>query len=471
MVRLQLPAPGTPKRVTGLPGCAPARLLAGIVQSRCVLAVMRDEAGARRLHSQLAALGASAHHIAGWEMLPYDAASPPRSAVCARSSALARLRRGQHGAYVVSVASLMLPTPPPQQALGSDMSFAPGQDIDLRTLQEELTAAGCSATERVRAPGEYAVYGGQVDVFPAGSSQPYRLVLDDLCIEQIRSFDPATQLSTGLVEGFELLAARDYPLDAAGVAAFRNAWRERIAPGCDEQIYELISNGVEAEGAEFLLPLFYGGRSSVMDYLRKDDVLWLDEGLAVAQAEFGELAAERFEEARSCGRAALPPEEVFANASDFAQACEAHPVIELEASSSEGDCCCYAALPPVTVQATHREPYARLQAWLRGYSGRVVLVAHDASRRVGVLAAAQACGIRPQPIAALDAVGADGYYLLDSPLSGGFVDEIEGLAVVTEAELHDWRPPDPSLTVAGAAANDGHAEISPGERGVSQRTE
>ena len=109
MSRLKLPAAGQVKPVSDLPAAAAAAVLGGLAAGRCVLAVLADEASARRLHRQAGILGQPSWLIAGWEMLPYDVASPPRSAVCARSAALSCLRQGQPGLYAVSAASLMLP--------------------------------------------------------------------------------------------------------------------------------------------------------------------------------------------------------------------------------------------------------------------------------------------------------------------------------------------------------------------------
>ena len=55
-------------------------------------------------------------------------------------------------------------------------------------------------TDTVREPGEYAVRGGIVDLYPAGAAQPLRLDFFGETIENIRSFDALTQRSTGKSE-------------------------------------------------------------------------------------------------------------------------------------------------------------------------------------------------------------------------------------------------------------------------------
>src|SRR6185312_10990537 len=48
----------------------------------------------------------------------------------------------------------------------------------------------------VMEPGEYAMRGGIIDIFPAGETDPVRLDLFGDTIESIRIFDPTTQRSS-----------------------------------------------------------------------------------------------------------------------------------------------------------------------------------------------------------------------------------------------------------------------------------
>ena len=461
MSRLKLPAAGQVKPVSDLPAAAAAAVLGGLAAGRCVLAVLADEASARRLHRQAGILGQPSWLIAGWEMLPYDVASPPRSAVCARSAALSCLRQGQPGLYAVSAASLMLPAPPPAGFQIGGISLAVGQRADMAELQERFLAAGCVAVERVRTAGEFAVCGGQIDVYPAGSSRPCRLVFEDDCIGQIRFFDPATQRSSARVDSFDLLAARDYALDESSIRSFRRAWRESIDPAADERIYEDISAGREAEGVEFLLPLFFGGRYSALDYLRPVDAIWIGRGVDKALEEFAQLVDERHDEARRAGRPALAPERVFAGRSHLEAACAAHPAFRHD---PRGDDCGYEALPDIAIRAARRRPHARLARWLEGFSGAVVLAVHDFTRRAEIDAALDTIGRKATPIdSPAAAAGKSGLYICDQPLAGGFVDRRAGLALVTETELYSWQHDQPSPAAAAAAALEELMELSPGD--------
>ena len=462
MPRLNLPAAGAAKLVADLPAAAAAVVLGELAGARCVLAVLADEASARRLHRQLAALATPSFLIAGWEMLPYDVASPPRSAVCARSAALACLRQGRPGVYAVSAASLMLPCAPPAGFRIGGGGLEVGQKVDMAGLQALFAEAGCVAVERVRGPGEFAVYGGQIDVYPAGRGRPCRLVLDDDSIEQIRVFDPASQRSRGRVDRFDLLAARDYALDDAAITAFRRAWRERIPAAADERIYEAVSAGREAEGIEFLLPLFFGGRYSALDYLRPADAIWLGKGIEPALAEFAQLVEERHDEAAGAGQAALPPAQVFADRGILEKACTAHPLCRYD---RKGDDCGYERLPDLAFRSSRQCRHERLAGWLARFSGKVIFAVSDFARREQLAAALSAMGRQAAAVDSPAEAAAAGLYLCSLPLTGGFVDRRANTALITETELYRWQheKPQPEIAAAAAAAFEELMELAPGD--------
>ena len=111
---------------------------------------------------------------------------------------------------------------------GSSLQLALRQSLDLQSEQRRLQASGYRAVPQVQEPGEFAVRGALLDIFPMGSSEPYRIELFDRDIESIRSFDPENQRSLHKIEKVDLLPAREFPLTEESVKAFRNKLRERF---------------------------------------------------------------------------------------------------------------------------------------------------------------------------------------------------------------------------------------------------
>ena len=74
------------------------------------------------------------------------------------------------------------------------------QKLDLAAEQRRLEAAGYRNVPQVAEPGDFAVRGALIDIFPMGAAEPYRIELFDDEVESIRSFDPETQRSQHQVE-------------------------------------------------------------------------------------------------------------------------------------------------------------------------------------------------------------------------------------------------------------------------------
>jgi transcription-repair coupling factor (superfamily II helicase) len=85
----------------------------------------------------------------------------------------------------------------------------PGSTCDPYDLAELLVDAGFTRADPVDAHGEFCVRGGVVDVFPAGHAQPVRLDFVGDTVESVRSFDAATQRSTGELDRVLIIPLKD----------------------------------------------------------------------------------------------------------------------------------------------------------------------------------------------------------------------------------------------------------------------
>ena len=115
---------------------------------------------------------------------------------------------------------------PPSFLAGYTFHFKQKQRLDEAALKAQLTLAGYTHVSQVVSPGEYAVRGGLIDLFPMGSAVPYRVDLFGDEVDSIRTFDPDTQRSLYPVPEVRLLPGREFPMDEAARTAFRARWRE-----------------------------------------------------------------------------------------------------------------------------------------------------------------------------------------------------------------------------------------------------
>ncbi|HQX66331.1 MAG TPA: transcription-repair coupling factor, partial [Dokdonella sp.] len=195
-----------------------------------VVVVTRDTHAAHALESEIAIFagdGLEVLQFPDWETLPYDLFAPHPDIVSQRVSTLHRLPGLGRGVLVVPIATLMQRLAPRSFITGSGLVLAGGQHFDLAAEQRRLSAAGYRNVPQVQEPGDFAVRGAIVDIYPTGSGVPYRIELFDEEVDSIRTFDPETQRSASKVDHVRLLPAREFPLTEETAKDFRNALRER----------------------------------------------------------------------------------------------------------------------------------------------------------------------------------------------------------------------------------------------------
>ena len=451
-------------RIGGLHGCAQVLALAKLGQRRRVLVFVNDAASALRVIDQLRSLmdHDKIFHLVGWEVLPHDQTSPPRASVSERLTSFAALAQGRAGIYVCVLTDALFPCIPPSHLLQQVMLLEEKQKINLKSFASLLVAAGCEHVDRVRNPGEFALYGGQLDLYPGGQFEPARLVVDEDRIEQIRIFDPSTQLSVKRIDSLKILPAREYPLNDEAIKQFRRRWREHFEPGLSDDLYDLISRGKEAEGAEFFLPLFYGQQAYLFNYLSSRDVVWIPDNYQDVIDQFISLVAERKEVASLDQQAALDYEELFLNLEQFEQEINKQPVIKIANALEQADIDLGTRkLPALAVQRNAAKPYAQLAKWLSTQQGRIVFVASGHARLKNVEHALRSCGIKVETTNKLQKPK-HGMFVMSSRLNEGFVLGKSKFAVVTEAELHGYVPAIKNTRRLVVSAEQGFSELIPG---------
>ncbi|MBL8674209.1 MAG: transcription-repair coupling factor, partial [Rhodospirillales bacterium] len=136
---------------------------------------------------------------------------------------------------------------------------------------------GYGRGETVMEPGEYAVRGGLVDLFPPGEAEPIRLDLFGDTVESIRRFDAMSQRSTGALDAVVLRPVGEIVLTPDSIARFRAGYRELFGNvGGNDTLYEAVSAGQRHPGMEHWLPLFHDGLDTFFDYL-PDALVTMDQ--------------------------------------------------------------------------------------------------------------------------------------------------------------------------------------------------
>ncbi len=257
---------------SGVPGGYDVLVLADLVRRhQSLFHVAAAEAHLQQMKEALAVMApdVSVWDFPAWDTVPYDRVSPHPDIEGARLETLSKL--ANTGAFqkptviLTSVNAVLQKVPPKDFFKGHFLDARVGGSFDWNRVQDFLNENGYTRTEQVMEPGEYAVRGGIVDLFPAGAEHPMRLDLFGDELESIRTFDPISQKTIGQVDSFSLKPMAEFILTPDSIARFRTKYRDLFGT-TDDLLYESVSHGRKMAGIEHWLPLFFEKMSSVLSY-------------------------------------------------------------------------------------------------------------------------------------------------------------------------------------------------------------
>ena len=178
--------------------------------------------------------------LPAWDCLPYDRSSPNRQVVAARMRTLGLLAEDGLAGRVLLTTVNAITQRVPARATVTDGRFVAGigDRIDEAALTTFLVGQGYSRTGTVMEPGEYAIRGGLIDIFPPNDSYPVRLDLFGQELESIRLFDSMTQRTLEKIDRFELTPVGELVLEPPTVNLFRARYRELFGDRLRVLIYE-----------------------------------------------------------------------------------------------------------------------------------------------------------------------------------------------------------------------------------------
>jgi transcription-repair coupling factor (superfamily II helicase) len=279
--------------------------------------------------------------LPAWDCLPYDRVSPASRLVATRLATLARLLNDPptRPRLVLSTVNAAIQRVPRTAAITAASFHAlPGNRVPMEQLLTFLQESGFSRSGTVVDPGDFAVRGGIIDLYPPGAEQPVRLDFFGDILESIRTFDPDSQRTTGQLHRLTIDPANEVMLNEATIARFRTGYAAAF-PGASlaDPLYEAVSAGRRYPGMEHWLPLFYDKLATIFDYL-PDVPLTFDqlteEALASRREEIEEYYAARIE-AKSRENFGAPPynplkpERLYLAGEEVADSLQSRPVFQL----------------------------------------------------------------------------------------------------------------------------------------------
>jgi transcription-repair coupling factor (superfamily II helicase) len=380
-----------------------------------------------------------------WETLPYDTFSPHQDLISERLATLWRILQSKDRSHHEAVDVLFIPATtalykiaPPSFLAATTFHFKAKEKLDEAKFKAQLMLAGYNPVTQVVSPGEYAVRGGLIDLFPMGSPVPYRVDLFDDEVDSIRTFDPDSQRSLYPVPQVRLLPGREFPLHDDARKQFRTRWRELLeGDPTKSRIYKDISAGVATAGIEYYLPLFFDELATIFDYLGQATLV-LHGDLQSSFSQFWQDAKERHRMSQGDPeRPALPPESLFLSSEQFYGFCNAFEQLALKDAAPEATELIASTLPYLASQRESEEPLLQLKAHIQTGQHRVLIAAESEGRRESLMDFLRASHLMMPVFDSLAEFEASNEKvgMAVAPLAAGFAWNEGAIDFITETEL------------------------------------
>ncbi|MCW8881938.1 MAG: transcription-repair coupling factor, partial [Sedimenticola sp.] len=415
------------------------------------LVIADDAQGAARVEDGLRFFlkdeGISILSFPDWETLPYDVFSPLPELVSQRLLTLYQLEKTQQAVLIVPVGTLLQRLPPKTYIHANTLVLNLGDTLSLDSMRLQLEQAGYQCVSQVVEHGEFTIRGSLLDIFPMGSNIPYRIDLFDEEIESIRTFDPETQLTIERVEGIRMLPAREYPLNEAGIAQFRQAFRNTFEGDPQRSlIYSEVSSGRAPGGLEYYLPLFFEQTATLFDFLPEQLLTIRTDETHDRAEQFLNQVSERYEQRRyDIERPLLSPGNLYLEPERLINQLNQGQSIRIQRSEIESRSKGYSSYHnfsskqprPLSFQARSEHPAAALQQFIAAEPGKILFIAESAGRREMLKETLASYGIRPKLIAGWqEFIDSDQNLLLSvAPLEEGVWFDQQRLVVIPESQL------------------------------------
>ncbi|WP_082532253.1 MULTISPECIES: DEAD/DEAH box helicase [unclassified Phenylobacterium] len=343
-----------------------------------------------------------------WDCLPYDRASPSRECMGRRMEVLGRLQSPVRGAraIIVSAETLLQRLPPARAVEIGAFHITCGQVLRREELEAFAASAGYVFDERIDEPGEIAILGEIIDIFPAASQAPVRVRLgpkDDVL--ELSAFDPLTQRSGDGLQEVRLGAASELVL----------------APAVERQ-----------SGQEHFAPAIYGSSMRSLLSLAPQASVALDPKASARLADVEGLIKEAYHSQQTLGDGQVPaPSALYLTARSVSAAIRKRQAAELDTAEVQD-------IPNFALARDPGRAFADQVAEWSGIGRRVVLtgLSHERAPMLRALKRHLDREVRVAGDWSAVAAAAPGDILfLAADLEAGFDDPAGGLALIAAADV------------------------------------
>lgn len=234
--------------VAGLSGGAKAVFYKALQQSfpRPLLIVSPNLLQAQRTYEDLVKMvGESLVHLyPAEELISADFSISSYELRSQRIDTLDHMARVGKGIYITPIAGMKKLVPTKERWLQNSLQTKEGDSIEVEQWLPQLVSMGYLRQPMVTAPGEFALRGGILDIYPLNREEPVRIELFDTDVDSIRTFSAEDQRSTGKLDSITILPAIEF--------VWSNADRVLIAENAEAALGASLKRMKDEEAKERL---------------------------------------------------------------------------------------------------------------------------------------------------------------------------------------------------------------------------
>ena len=265
-----------PAAVTGLGHIHKVHFLYALCTSlhRRAVLLAADEGEASRVCEDLTAFGAHPLFLPARDLSLRRVESTSREYEQMRLGTLARMAAGDYDIAVACVDAAAQFTLPPAVLLTRTLTLRAGLPVPVPSLPAAFTAAGYERCDQIEGPGQFAVRGGILDVYPADCPAPIRIELWGDAVDTLSYFDLLSQRRTESLETISIPPAAEIMYDdpdtlAEKIGALAAGLRGKNAAAATENLLadaERLRGGGQPASFDRYIPLIYEKPATLFDY-------------------------------------------------------------------------------------------------------------------------------------------------------------------------------------------------------------
>ena len=201
----------TPIRVTGCIGSEKCNLMAAVTEnsSPVRLIIAENDLRAKEIMADFMLYDKNTCFYPAKDILFYSADVRGNTLQCERLNIIKKIIDGESLTVVTGIAAGVDRLPPVERLKNQIIHIDMDSVLEPEILAEKLVSIGYSREGIADMPGQFAVRGGIVDVFPVQDEVPVRIEFWGDAIDSIRSYDAASQRSIANTDSCTIFPAQE----------------------------------------------------------------------------------------------------------------------------------------------------------------------------------------------------------------------------------------------------------------------